>query len=144
MQGTEEKFTTDIERKALRKCSIERGNAAKMQRFFYFLRKNVRFGTIWDDLERFCTIWNDLVRLTCYSGIQESSRGVLLSCFLLSSGRSSGRQFFGCLPCIKRGRGCIKCAGRGFFGVYLTLWGSVKQRRRKMDFFLIRGRKRNI
>jgi len=63
--------------------------------------------------------------------------------FLVSS-YSSGRQFFGCLPCIKRGRGCIKCAGRGFFGGYLTLWGSVKQRRRKMDFFLIRGRKRNI
>ena len=53
-----------------------------VQRFFYFLRKNVRFGTIWDDLERFCTIWNDLVRLTCYSGIQESSRGFS---FLVSS-----------------------------------------------------------
>lgn len=31
------------------------GNAA----FFYFLRKNVRFGTIWNDFVRFGTIWYD-------------------------------------------------------------------------------------
>ena len=30
-----------------------------VQRFFYFLRKNVRFGTIWNDFVRFGTIWYD-------------------------------------------------------------------------------------
>ena len=93
-----------------------------VQRFFIFCGKNVRFGTILYDLERFCTIWNDLVRLTCYSGIQESSQGVLLSCFLLSSGRSSGRQFFGCLPCIKRGEGLHKMRREGLFrGLFNSL-----------------------
>lgn len=50
------------EREALRKCSIERGNAAKMQRFFIFCEKMYdlgRFGTIWNDFVRFGTIWYD-------------------------------------------------------------------------------------
>lgn len=52
MQGTEEKFTTDIERKS----------AAEMQRFFIFCEKMYdlgRFGTIWNDFVRFGTIWYD-------------------------------------------------------------------------------------
>ena len=52
MQGTEEKFTTDIERKALRKCSVFLFSAKKMYGF-------ERFGTIWDDFVRFGTIWYD-------------------------------------------------------------------------------------
>ena len=49
MQETGEKFTTDIERKALQKCSVFLFSAEKM----YDLG---RFGTILYDLERFGTI----------------------------------------------------------------------------------------
>ena len=52
MQETGEKFTTDIERKALRKCSVFLFSAEKM----YDLG---RFGTIWNDFVRFGTIWYD-------------------------------------------------------------------------------------
>ena len=92
-----------------------------VQRFFYFLRKNVRFGTIWDDLERFCTIWNDLVRLTCYSGIQESSRG--FSYFIFSFyPPGAAADFGGCLPCIKRGEGLHKMRREGLFrGLFNSL-----------------------
>ena len=59
MQETGEKFTTDIEGKALRKCSAFLFSAAEMQRFFIFCEKMYdlgRFGTILYDLERFGTI----------------------------------------------------------------------------------------
>ena len=52
MQETGEKFTTDIERKALRKCSVFLFSAKKCTIWDDF----VRFGTILYDLERFGTM----------------------------------------------------------------------------------------